>query len=116
MAAGTMKAVSETQRRRYCGASGRARHATAHGGPRAAIPKTHNSINIGDYEHGTVFRLRRPSDDDAPQARFDQVDALDARVRAAPTLNERRELARELFMMLADVDSAMRAGPVKLCT
>ena len=50
-----------------------------------------------------------PSGNDALQARFDKLDALDARVRGAPTLAERRKLARELFVMLQDVDRAMRA-------
>ena len=42
------------------------------------------------------------------QARFDQLDALDERLRSAPTLQQRRKLARELFPLLADVDHAMR--------
>lgn len=42
------------------------------------------------------------------QARFDKLDALDARVRSAPTLHQRRKLARELFPVLADVDRLMR--------
>jgi hypothetical protein len=46
--------------------------------------------------------------DPALQARFDRLDALDAHVRAAPRLDARRALARELFPMLADVDRAMR--------
>jgi hypothetical protein len=48
------------------------------------------------------------SADQALQDRFDQVDALDARVRAAPTLEQRRELVRELFVVLRDTDRAMR--------
>jgi hypothetical protein len=46
--------------------------------------------------------------DPSLQARFNQLDALDARVRAAPTLQDRRKLARELFPLLADTDRAMR--------
>ena len=49
------------------------------------------------------------STDPALQARFDRLDALDARVRSAPTHDARRALARDLFPMLADVDRAMRA-------
>jgi hypothetical protein len=49
-----------------------------------------------------------PSADQALQDRFDQLDALDARVRSAPTLEERRELVRELFAALHDADRAMR--------
>jgi hypothetical protein len=50
----------------------------------------------------------RPQHDPALQARFDQLDELDARVRAAPTLQKRRQMARELFPVLADTDLAMR--------
>jgi hypothetical protein len=46
--------------------------------------------------------------DPALLARFNQLDALDARLRAAPTLAERHKLARELFVMLRDIDRAMR--------
>jgi hypothetical protein len=46
--------------------------------------------------------------DPALQARFDHLDALDARLRAAPTLQKRRKLARDLFPVLADMDRAMR--------
>jgi hypothetical protein len=49
-----------------------------------------------------------PSVDPALQAQFDRLDALDARLRAAPTLEQRRKLAHELFVMLQDVDRAMR--------
>jgi hypothetical protein len=42
------------------------------------------------------------------QVRFDRLDAIDARVRAAATLDARRALARELFAMLVAVDRAMR--------
>jgi hypothetical protein len=50
-----------------------------------------------------------PSGNGTLQARFDKLDALDARVRGAPTLQERRKLARDLFPVLADTDRAMRA-------
>ena len=46
--------------------------------------------------------------DSALKARFDRLDALDAQVRAAPTLKKRRQMARELFPVLADTDRAMR--------
>jgi hypothetical protein len=46
--------------------------------------------------------------DQALQDRFDRLDALDVRVRAAPTLPERRKLARELFVTLQGTDRAMR--------
>jgi hypothetical protein len=49
-----------------------------------------------------------PPTDQALQDRFARLDALDARVRAAPTLEQRRKLARELFVMLQDIDRAMR--------
>jgi hypothetical protein len=49
-----------------------------------------------------------PSTDQALQDRFARLDALDARVRAASTLEQRQKLARELFVMLQDVDRAMR--------
>jgi hypothetical protein len=49
-----------------------------------------------------------PSADQAVQDRFDQLDALDARVRSAPTLDERRTLVRELFVVLRDTERAMR--------
>jgi hypothetical protein len=50
----------------------------------------------------------RPQHDPALQARFDHLDALDAKVRAAPALQKRRQIVRELFPVLADTDRAMR--------
>jgi hypothetical protein len=50
----------------------------------------------------------RSQHDPALQVHFDRLDALDARVRGAPTLEERRTLARKLFPVLARVDRLMR--------
>jgi hypothetical protein len=50
----------------------------------------------------------RSQHDPALEVHFDRLDALDASVRGAPTLEERRTLARELFPVLARVDRLMR--------
>jgi hypothetical protein len=50
----------------------------------------------------------RSRHDPALEVHFDRLDALDASVRGAPTLEERRTLARELFPVLARVDRLMR--------
>ena len=46
--------------------------------------------------------------DTALQRQLDRLDELDARLRSAPTVQQRRELARELFPILAGVDRLMR--------
>jgi hypothetical protein len=51
---------------------------------------------------------RTSASDRALEDRFARFDALDAKVRAAKTLDGRRSLARELFALLADVDRMMR--------
>jgi hypothetical protein len=49
----------------------------------------------------------RSQHDPALEVHFARLDALDASVRGAPTLEERRTLARELFPVLARVDRLM---------
>jgi hypothetical protein len=50
----------------------------------------------------------RPANGRALEDQYARLDALDAKVRAAKTLDGRRKLAQELFPVLADTDRAMR--------
>src|SRR5262245_121958 len=89
---------------------------------RQTIERAVRSLSPDGFERGHPrWRLARivealshrngrgsPPADLALQSWFDRLDALDATVRTAPTLQDRRKLARELFSMLVGVDRLMR--------
>jgi hypothetical protein len=83
---------------------GLAPDAIERGQPRWRLARIVEALN----ERAARNNGERPQHDPGLQARFDHLDALDAQVRAAPTLQKRRQMAREFFPVLADTDRAMR--------